>query len=167
MRTLFVDECKQNIFLLVGFAISSFENQHMRKQLRAQLLPGQRSLHFKTENTRRKKAIIKVLRETNCQLVVVKCSKRGQRTSRLCALNTLIDSTLALTSNRIVLELDETVRLQDHQFLKFQKSISEWDHKQRHEEPLLWVADAVAWCVNRGGEWERMVRPMIVETIEC
>jgi hypothetical protein len=67
----------------------------------------------------------------------------------------------------IVLELDETVRFRDHQFLKQQQAIKEWDHRQRHEEPLLWVADAVAWCVNRGGDWERMVRPLIVETIEC
>jgi hypothetical protein len=42
-----------------------------------------------------------------------------------------------------------------------------WDHVSRNQEPLLWVADAVAWCVNRGGDWERMVRPIIEETIDC
>jgi hypothetical protein len=167
MQSLFVDECKQNNFLLVGFAIANFEHQLMRKLLRSQLLPGQRSLHFKTENMRRKKTIIKVLGDSGCQLVVVRCLVKGQRTSRLCALKTLINSPLAASCKRIVLELDETVRLQDHEFLKRQTSINEWDHRERHQEPLLWVADAVAWCVNRGGEWERMVRPMILETIEC
>lgn len=65
------------------------------------------------------------------------------------------------------IELDETVRLKDHELFKSRGIYFEWDHKQRHEEPLLWVADAVAWCVNRGGEWERLVRPMIVKTINC
>ena len=64
-------------------------------------------------------------------------------------------------------ELDETSRFSDHKVFKDYASTCNWDHKMRHEEPLLWVADVVAWCVNRGGEWERMVRPMIVETIEC
>lgn len=167
MTSMFVDECKQNQFILVGFIIPDFQRQAMRKKLRGELLPGQRSLHFKSENTRRKKSILQILRNSGCQLVLVRCLIKGQRTSRLCALKSLLDSELALRCQRIVLELDETVRLQDHEFLKRQTSINEWDHRQRHEEPLLWVADAVAWCVNRGGEWERMVRPMIVQTITC
>jgi EAL domain-containing protein (putative c-di-GMP-specific phosphodiesterase class I) len=123
-------------------------------------------LHFKSENARRKKLIVKLMRGLNCQLVVVKC-RTPQASARLCALNSLVTSDLASSCARIVLELDETVRVKDNAYLKQQSRLAEWDHKQRHEEPLLWVADAVAWCVNRGGEWERMVRPMIVETIEC
>lgn len=73
----------------------------------------------------------------------------------------------------MVFELDESAKVQDDQILSRAirlirgKREMQWDHLQRHEEPLLWVSDAVAWCVNRGGDWERMVRPMIVETIEC
>ena len=167
MNSLYVDECNQRPFLLVGFSIEPYEQHSIRKQLRQHLLPGQRSLHFRAENVRRKKAILSLLIKANCRLVVVKCRTKADVSARICSLRTQIGSDLASGCVSIVLELDETVRFRDHQFLKQQQAIKEWDHRQRHEEPLLWVADAVAWCVNRGGDWERMVRPLIVETIEC
>lgn len=167
MKTLFVDECKQFPFLLVGFVISNVKQQALRRKLREHLLAGQRSLHFKSENTRRKKSIVKALMDSHCQVVVVKCITGTNIAARYCALNALVQSHTAASCNTIVLELDETVRHRDHLFLKERQSFQAWDHRQRHEEPLLWVADAVAWCVNRGGEWERMVRPMIVKTIDC
>ena len=105
--------------------------------------------------------------DAHCKLVLVKCLKRGERTARLCALKSLVSSDLSQSCQKMVLELDETIRIHDHEFLKRQDSVNEWDHLKRHEEPLLWVPDAVAWCINRGGDWERMVRSMIVETIEC
>jgi hypothetical protein len=67
----------------------------------------------------------------------------------------------------LVFELDQSCFVDDIKLLSEIRPNLTWDHRERHQEPLLWVADAVAWCVNRGGEWERMVRPMIVETIEC
>lgn len=167
MKSLFVDECKQQPFLFAGFICSPVQQQARRKRLRGLLLAGQRSLHFKSENARRKKLIVKLMRDLNCHVVIVKCRTNPQASARLCALNSLVTSDLASQCVRIVLELDETVRVRDNAYLKQQHRLREWDHRERHEEPLLWVADAVAWCVNRGGEWERMVRPMIVETIDC
>ena len=41
MTSMFVDECKQNQFILVGFIIPDFQRQAMRKKLRGELLPGQ------------------------------------------------------------------------------------------------------------------------------
>jgi hypothetical protein len=167
MESLFVDECKQSPYLLVGFVISSVEQHAMRKSLRELLLPGQRSLHFKAENTRRKKLILSLLVRLKCRLVAVKCHSRRHGQARACALESLLDLSQIKGFRKLVLELDETVRRKDHQFFKLRGSFFEWDHRKRHEEPLLWVADAVAWCVNRGGDWERLVRPMIVETIDC
>lgn len=32
------------------------------------------------------------------------------------------------------------------------------------EEPLLWAADAIAWCWQRGGVWKDKVRGLVVRT---
>ncbi len=32
---------------------------------------------------------------------------------------------------------------------------------QKHEEPLLWVADAIAWCIQRGQPWANLVVDLI------
>ena len=37
-------------------------------------------------------------------------------------------------------------------------------HELPNDEPLLWIPDALAWCINRGGEWERRVKQMSVKT---
>lgn len=34
-------------------------------------------------------------------------------------------------------------------------------HVGAHEEPLLWVPDAIAWAVGRGGDWRRRARSLV------
>jgi hypothetical protein len=29
------------------------------------------------------------------------------------------------------------------------------------KEPLLWLADAIAWSYAKGGDWQRRVNPLI------
>lgn len=36
-------------------------------------------------------------------------------------------------------------------------------HLKRHEEPLLWVSDAVAWCHQKGGPWIARAAPLVAE----
>jgi hypothetical protein len=38
-----------------------------------------------------------------------------------------------------------------------------YDHMHRHEEPLLWAADAIAWAWQRAGDWRDRVRPLVVQ----
>ncbi|GAA3840849.1 hypothetical protein GCM10022243_04000 [Saccharothrix violaceirubra] len=38
-----------------------------------------------------------------------------------------------------------------------------YDHFRSSEEPLLWAADALAWCFGAGGEWRRRVEPFVDE----
>lgn len=34
-------------------------------------------------------------------------------------------------------------------------------HLRPHEEPLRWLADAMAWSYGAGAEWRRRARPLI------
>jgi hypothetical protein len=36
-----------------------------------------------------------------------------------------------------------------------------YEHMSSHEEPILWIADAVAWCYGAGGDWWRRVKPIV------
>ena len=119
------------------------------------------------KTTRRKKYILRELAKFRARVVVVKCGSTPKSSNRACSFNSILDFARRQGIRYCVVELDETARMKDHQLFKLRGSDFEWDHRQRHEEPLLWVSDAVAWCVNRGGDWERMVRPMVLETIEC
>lgn len=37
-----------------------------------------------------------------------------------------------------------------------------YEHMRPHEEPILWVSDAVAWAYGAGGDWRRRVTPAVV-----
>ncbi len=41
-----------------------------------------------------------------------------------------------------------------------------YEHLRSHEEPLLWVPDAVAWCHGADGEWRRRVVQIIDAVID-
>lgn len=34
-------------------------------------------------------------------------------------------------------------------------------HLAAHQEPALWIPDAVAWCYGAGGEWRRRVSTLV------
>lgn len=39
-----------------------------------------------------------------------------------------------------------------------------YEHRRPHEECLLWISDAVAWCWYKGGDWRRRVEPVVTAT---
>jgi hypothetical protein len=41
-----------------------------------------------------------------------------------------------------------------------------FDHKIGELEPMLWIADAVAWAFGAGGHWRRLVNPIIETAVE-
>jgi len=137
----------------------------------SQLLSGQRSIHFSKESVRRRKIVISAIEKVNPQIVMVRALTKETVETRMLLIREIVNVAVAKKLDFLTFDLDETTLFKDRLVLKLEtiklKRQIFWDHKMRHEEPLLWVADAVAWCVNRGGEWERMVRPMIVETIDC
>ena len=49
-------------------------------------------------------------------------------------------------------EMTGTGRFPDH---------ATYEHLRPHEEPLLWVADAVVWAHGAGGDWPRRIAPMV------
>ena len=53
---IFIDETKQRGYLLVASVVAAADLDLLRKIIRSLILPGQRRLHMKDENDRRKHA---------------------------------------------------------------------------------------------------------------
>ena len=163
----YVDESKAKRFLFAVHLIEPKRQFVIRKELAKSLLAGQRSWHFVKESKRRRKHLIGLLLELGSKLVIIRVDSLNTVTKRTVALSALVDLITKYGISEIVFDLDQTSLSADSKYLSNFKFHLTWDHRERHQEPLLWVADAVAWCVNRGGDWERMVRPLIIETIVC
>lgn len=163
----YIDESKAKRFLFAVLLIEPKRQFLIRKELVKSLLSGQRSWHFVKENSRRRKQFLRLLIKMQLNVLIIKVDNSNKNKKRTVALNALIAQIPKYGVNEVVFDLDDTTLLADSKFFSNLGVPLLWDHREPHQEPLLWVADAVAWCVNRGGDWEHMVRPLILETIEC
>jgi len=89
------------------------------------------------------------------------------KSARLKALETLIALSGEFQILSFVFELDETTFLSDKAALERHNlgvgnNKITFDFKARHEEPLLWLADAVAWSLGRGGVWTSRVESLVI-----
>lgn len=163
----FIDESKAKKYLLVLGLVEFQHLTRLRKFLVKNLLAGQRSVHFRKESARRRTQLLRMIVGLDIQVVVFKDKNGSSPSSRESLIRKVCENYQRLKIRELVFELDQSCLEDDIKLLNALRPDLSWDHRERNQEPMLWVADAVAWCVNRGGEWERMVRPMIVETIEC
>jgi hypothetical protein len=72
----------------------------------------------------------------------------------------------------LVFDRDESVISKDEIWLKSElRKVDKlvpigFQHLSRHEEPILWVADALAWCDSRGGDWHKRIQSFILSEVK-
>jgi hypothetical protein len=108
-------------------------------------------------------------------IYVTAFSVRGprERVARQKCLEALVDRLVAASSADLVLEsVNQNVDTADRKIIRehLQKRGAETALSYRHavpaQEPMLWVADAAAWCIQAGGDWLRRSENLIVEVTE-
>ena len=141
-----------------------------RATLKRQLKAGQRSLHFRKESDRRRRAILAAMLGLEWHGYVVRADGPDSRSARAECLRAVADLSARHGVNELVIERDDSVLERDRRMLfshlagHDQDSRIRYRHLGRHEDPLLWIADAVAWSVARGGEWRRRVSGRVIES---
>lgn len=167
MSTLFVDESKAKGYTMVAALVLPGDIAVLRRNVRSLVLPGQRRIHFSKERPERKRLILSRFSEFGAQAHVFQCVTKNQIIGREACLSGIVTHAAQRGSTKIVIERDESIEKADRQFL-FQevrrhglKSALSYDLQVPHEEPLLWIADAIAWSYVKGGEWKSRVNPLI------
>ncbi|MFE7505003.1 DUF3800 domain-containing protein [Promicromonospora sp. NPDC057488] len=165
---VFVDESKSRGYLMAAAFVHARHLQSLRRALR-QLRPrGRRSVHFNGARDELRHAVLDVLVAHDVTAVVVQATgRRGPQQREVCV-RKVAQCCVATEAGVVVLDLDESVVSKDRRWLyeELHKSETRYDHLHRHEEPLLWAADAVAWAWQRAGSWRDRVRPMVTQVHE-
>lgn len=167
---VYVDESKAKGFLLVGVFVASGAVSRLRSALRALRRPGQRSIHFVSERDAVRAAVVRTLVELDvCALIVSAPDRRTPQTPRELCVRTLARTCVETEASFLVLETDRTLVPDDKRWLfeELHKTDVRYDHRERHEEPLLWAADAIAWAWNRDQSWRAKVRPLVLHEIQA
>ena len=169
----FVDESKSRRYLLATAIVEPRDLDDLRRAVRGLQLRGQRRVHFSSENDPRRKEILKGLQGLPVNVVVFDASAcpHNGKTPRDVALERLVDHLAKMGAQRLVLERDDSVFASDRKVIRDRALIAgcldslAYEHMRAHEEPLLAIPDAVAWCCQKGGSWPERAASLISETI--
>lgn len=170
MSILFVDESKTKGYTMVAAVVAAGDVAVLRRDVRSLVLPGQRRIHFTKEADDRKRLILSRLVGFGAKAHILHCAAKTPARSREACLVGLVALAKAKDHARIVIERDESIELADRRILFREvkrQGLGEtltYVHQAPHEEPLLWIADAVAWSYTKGGDWKRRIEPLIATT---
>lgn len=167
MSTLFIDESKSRGYTLVAAVIVPADAASMRKAVRELVLPGQRRLHFTRESDPRRRAILSALSALGVRAHVFRSGAEREADGREDCLKALVAYAHEHSHSRLVLERDESIEKADRRILYREikaRGLSDAVHYELeapHDEPLLWIPDALAWSFTKGGDWKRRIAPML------
>ncbi|MCX6395380.1 MAG: hypothetical protein NTV23_02720 [Propionibacteriales bacterium] len=169
----FVDENKVRGFLLVAALVKAGDLAGCRSAMQNLLLPGQRRIHFTKESSSRQRLVRDVVRRLPVEAWMYQAPRSmPEREARALALDALVRDLATVGAHRMVIEQDESVARHDkeviYQSVRSAGSADHlvYEHLLPHQEPLLWIPDAIAWCWAKAGPWRRSVAALVPRVTE-
>ena len=127
------------------------------------LMPRQRRLHFVNESARRRRGLLAAMSKLPVRARVYTSTKKEPLACRH-ALAALLSDSRATDIIRIVIERRETSQdTQERRQIAAAvragnaPAALSYQHLPGYNEPLLWVADAVAWSYGAQGRWRSRI----------
>lgn len=115
---VFADETKAHSYLMAAAIILPYDIVHVRKQVSALRLPGQRGIHFKKERDSRRRTIIGALADTGVSVLLYDASgHRTELAARRACLERLVDDLASMGARKLVLDRDDSLTDSDRQVL--------------------------------------------------
>ena len=166
---VYVDESERRDYLLCAVLVRT-DVDRVRRTVRAMCQPGQRRVHFAKEGPVRRRAILSALAELGVEARIYRSPSAVKRSRELC-LDALVGDIAAAGAERLVIESRATMDHLDDRVVKaalrrIGTGELTFGHSSAYEEPLLWVPDAIAWAVGRGGDWRRRAEPLLEKVVD-
>ncbi len=171
MRLIYLDESvRPGRYLLAASEMYAHGAAAVRRTLGDLVLSGQRRLHFKSESVSRRRAILDALADLPVSTTVLVCRGVGEADSRRLLLGALIPviQSAGTESTLFIERVDGSIALDQAAITSARRRepTLTWHHLAPHEDPALWVSDAMAWAVGAGGEWRRRAERSVADVIE-
>ena len=165
----FVDESKEPAYVVACTFVESHRADAVRQTLCSLRLRGEQRLHFKSEHNDRRGHLVKAMLDLDVSVHVYVGNHPKHADSRRAALEALVEDSLSLGLQRLVIELDDSVMAADRRLLasrlRGEERAFHYAHLRPSQEPLLWVSDAVAWCWQKRS-WRQRIRPLVAKEHE-
>jgi len=168
-RHVYLDETKAKSYVLAAVSVDGRHVEELRQRIRILILPGQTSLHMRSESERRRKQILSIaLQLVHDYALDVSLYDAGVSDSELVRRNRCLRAIVAANAAdrqiQLIFDRDETLVRSDRQTLieaireaKLSDHVR-YSHVGRRQDQLLAMPDVFAWCWNRGGPWRKAVQ---------
>lgn len=159
----FIDESKQKNYTMVATILAESELVLARRMMRNLLKPGQSRIHFKSESPQRRREIISSISSLKHSNFVATSLLPKSMEARNECLARLISALHKQQVKKVILESDDSILRSERKFLRElvtrqpELQALTYEHLNPRQEPCLWIPDAVAWSLQRGGDWRRRV----------
>lgn len=162
------ESARPSLSLMVSTIVATASVDETRRNLRSLRAPGQRRIHFATEIDRRRRSILDAIMLLPVTSVAHVVRHHDQERSRAAILHRAPPDLARRGVSRIVLESRRGQDRRDRTVLfSAVRSVPGvvYEHRTPHDEPLLWIPDALAWAWGRGGSWRRRVEAVSIAEI--
>ncbi|MDL9978754.1 hypothetical protein [Microbacterium candidum] len=163
---IFIDESKARGYYVIATATAFGSIHATNKLLRELLKPGQNRLHFKSESDSRRRLILSTMSTLDVRVSVWGVRGLPDKVARPRCLEALVEEAATAGASQLIIERDASLERADRQLIagvlrRTDVAGMRYEHCAPHEQPLLWVSDAVAWCYSNGGDWVRRVEAIV------
>ncbi|MCL2463678.1 MAG: hypothetical protein FWF28_01220 [Micrococcales bacterium] len=163
----FVDETKASGLTLVVVAVDASRVGRCRTELAALPRHPGAALRFTKESDVVRKHAFRLISTLPLTVLTVSVPTRVRPVvARERAIRWIGRRAAATEPRRIILERDEVFERDDRRWLREELVAHpdvEYQHLAKGTDPLLWVADGIAWADQRGGAWRSAIEHLIVE----
>jgi len=128
-------------------------------------------VHFNNESTARKRMVLSVI-TTMPITAFIAVAQRGLGVTEFAARNACLAAIVAQVQRRniplLVIESRDDDREDERQLVRVRRP-EPWlsfEHRLPDHEPMLWVADAIAWAQGAGSKWRTLIEPVIGDVVE-
>jgi len=173
-RQLYVDETKEHGLLMVAAYVAPEHCTETRRAMRTLRRPGAKRFHFTEADRGERQSALNLIESlcgtTDLRLVVYRSSLRRHADARDQCVEAIANDALTAEASSITFELDEPARRGDLRILartvRNHPRPPRYGHLTAAEEPLLWISDGIAWCLQRGGHWASTARRLSDEVTD-
>jgi hypothetical protein len=166
----FVDESVRGRRYLMACVMA--EARHLPElRLAMRALAVHERVHFNNESARRKRLVLSAIAEMPIG-VFIAVAQRGHGATEFTARNACLTAVVERVQRhdvpRLVIESRDDDR-EDERHLVRVRQPEPWlvfEHRRASAEPMLWVADAIAWAYGAGSNWRPLIESLVNDVAE-
>lgn len=168
---VYVDESKSGAYYIAAAAAAPGDVAPLEREIRALRHGGRSSIHFNSEGNRRD-LLLRRFSEMDVRVSLYMMRGAKDRVARPALLSQLVGDLVTSRASEVIIERDASLEQADRRIIRERlehlDAIGDlrYSHVGRSDEPLLWIADAVAWCFQAGGQWPKKVAGIVGEVTE-